>query len=289
MGLAAAGAKLAKRLSSKPNMLELGQRVSKIDKNTKLKPKRSLYTPEDKLTIAVKDKRDDKVYLGHKGDIHLSIADREDLVLTPEEAEKAGGAFKHIDRGWVTPGGHYLSNKQARAWDNFVNKLPKTYREQMGLESVEYRRELQFRDMKQKAPPIEKQKIGDLVEFLRSGIMPHVDELPTPNLQEMKANPTYWAEKKNKIYREVLMSPDEYMDRVEEGFKKDSQLGDPRHTFKKQVDEYAAAMKRGDKFPKLVLDYSGEYFGQEGRHRAVAAKKAGFIRVPVVIIVKANK
>lgn len=117
---------------------------------------------------------------------------------------------------------------------------------------------------------------------MESKVMPHQTEMPTSNLTDMKNLPEYWAEHKGKKFKEVLMTPDEYMQAVADGFgfTKQQMIDD---TTPKLVEEYSSAMIRGDKFPKLVLDYAG-YFSQEGRHRSLAAKRAGFEKVPVVVI-----
>lgn len=117
---------------------------------------------------------------------------------------------------------------------------------------------------------------------LETKVMPHQIEMPFPNLVEMKMNPEYWAKHKGKKYKEVLMTPDEYMQEISKGFGMSVKTVTD-DADKKLVDEYSNAMIRGDKFPKLVLDISG-YFGQEGRHRALAAKQAGYEKVPVVVI-----
>lgn len=78
------------------------------------------------------------------------------------------------------------------------------------------------------------------------------------------------------------MSPDEYIDRISyEVF----------HTTKEaaiicdydNVKEYAKMMAEGVKFDMGYLDYSREPAGQEGRHRAMAAKLLGIDTIPVYI------
>lgn len=84
----------------------------------------------------------------------------------------------------------------------------------------------------------------------------------------------------------VEMSPDEYMERAyRQIFKKPTEKGKtfadiPEHS--EDIAKYAEAMRNGEKFPLPYLDYAGG--GQEGRHRALAAKAAGIDRIPVVII-----
>jgi len=78
------------------------------------------------------------------------------------------------------------------------------------------------------------------------------------------------------------MSPDEYIDRISyEVF----------HTTKEaaiicdyeNVKEYAKMMAEGVKFDMGYLDYSREPAGQEGRHRAMAAKLLGIDTIPVYV------
>ena len=104
----------------------------------------------------------------------------------------------------------------------------------------------------------------------------------TPNVFDMKRNPEYWRDTKNRQLLEETMTPQEYLRLVDEGFEKIGSGGrgslDVDQTL---VDEYAAAMERGDLFPPLQLDYTRGDFSQEGRHRAHAAIKAGIDDVPV--------
>ena len=91
---------------------------------------------------------------------------------------------------------------------------------------------------------------------------------------------------KGKTATVVEMSPDEYMERAyRQIFKKPSEKGRtfadiPEHS--EDIAKYAEAMRNGEKFPLPYLDYTSA--GQEGRHRALAAKAAGIDRIPVVII-----
>lgn len=114
-------------------------------------------------------------------------------------------------------------------------------------------------------------------------VMPYQEKMPTPNLIDMQKNPDYWRDKKNKEFSITRMTPDSYLQSVADGFGSsvESIIED---TTPKLVDEYAESMEKGDKFPILILDYSSDSFSQEGRHRALAAKKAGFKTVPVAEI-----
>jgi hypothetical protein len=100
----------------------------------------------------------------------------------------------------------------------------------------------------------------------------------------MQRDPEYWAEKKGKVGEIVWMSPEEYIERCERGFKSIGEPGAVRGgRDPEKIKRYAADMKKGDKFPMLELDYSNG-FGQEGLHRAMAAEVLGVEKVPVWVI-----
>ena len=91
---------------------------------------------------------------------------------------------------------------------------------------------------------------------------------------------------KGKTATIVEMSPDEYIERTyRQIFKKPTEKGEAFSRIpdtKADVEKYAEAMRNGEQFPLPYLDYSAAQ--QEGRHRALAAKKAGIDKIPVVII-----
>lgn len=101
------------------------------------------------------------------------------------------------------------------------------------------------------------------------------------------------GDKNGKRYLQVEMSPDEYVARCQRQVFKKPTDGGTRRTGE-QVDEYVKAMKNGDKFPVPYLNFSsvsrnskGElktFAGQEGLHRAEAAKRLGIDKIPVTII-----
>ncbi len=106
----------------------------------------------------------------------------------------------------------------------------------------------------------------------------------TPNQMEMARDPEYWAEKKGKVGKIVWMSPTEYVERCERGFKSIGEPGAVRGgRSPEKIKQYAADMQKGDKFPMLELDYD-RGFGQEGLHRAMAAEVLGVGKVPVWVI-----
>lgn len=91
---------------------------------------------------------------------------------------------------------------------------------------------------------------------------------------------------KGKTATVVEMSPDEYIERTyRQIFKKPSERAEAFSRLsetEQNVAKYAEAMQNGEKFPLPYLDYSAAQ--QEGRHRALAAKRAGIDKIPVVII-----
>ncbi|MCP3672740.1 MAG: hypothetical protein GY814_20420, partial [Gammaproteobacteria bacterium] len=114
------------------------------------------------------------------------------------------------------------------------------------------------------------------------------DKTTIPNLDDPLNNPEYFRKQKNIVVHDETMTPDEYLERVTKGF--DGTLERTIQDIDSDiVDKYAEDMKSGDKFPMLSIDQSGGYFNQEGRHRALAAKKAGINQVPVRIKTDADK
>ncbi len=124
------------------------------------------------------------------------------------------------------------------------------------------------------------------------------DETTIPNIDDIFQDPDYFRTAKKKEAKIVHMTPEEYIKRSWKGFVqiyRDQGIKPPTEkellTSRNMelVDEYAEAMKRGDEFPMLSLDYSGGYFSQEGLHRALAAIKAGIKKVPVAIVTSVNE
>jgi len=103
---------------------------------------------------------------------------------------------------------------------------------------------------------------------------------------DMLAMPDYFAKAKRRKGSVIMMSPDEYIERAAKGFSKfnpttiDSVINSRDKTL---IDKYAQEMQDGAKFPTIMLDYSMG-FGQEGLHRALAAKKLGIKEIPVMIV-----
>lgn len=116
-----------------------------------------------------------------------------------------------------------------------------------------------------------------------------------PSYDDMMKKPDYFREAKKKKFKIVQMSPEEYLDKVADGF---SVYGGydraaALNVTQKLVDEYAEKMEKGEKFPMVVLDHTSargfdgkkeKAFTQEGRHRAFAAKKIGVKKIPVMVV-----
>ena len=81
------------------------------------------------------------------------------------------------------------------------------------------------------------------------------------------------------------MSPDEYLDRISFDIF-DHSKERTTQCFYDNVKEYASMMASGTKFDMGYINYAGGRggeFGQEGRHRAMAAKCLGIEKIPVYI------
>lgn len=88
--------------------------------------------------------------------------------------------------------------------------------------------------------------------------------------------------------RIVEMSPREYLERCAyEIFHNGTMESTMGAVDEKTTDKYAEQMKKGVKFDLPYLNYKD--MGQEGRHRAVAAYKAGIETIPVLIIGRPNR
>jgi len=84
----------------------------------------------------------------------------------------------------------------------------------------------------------------------------------------------------------VLMSPDKYLKEWEfAAIKKPEEAKRVQENAQAKIDIYKDAMNKGDKFPLPWLRYiDGGFTGQEGYHRANAAKQLGIEKIPVAIL-----
>lgn len=108
-----------------------------------------------------------------------------------------------------------------------------------------------------------------------------------PTYDDMMADPDYFARAKRRKHGIVMMSPDEYINKAVEGFKKSDPDATTESVIRTRdpdlVNEYAKQMQAGAKFPTIMLDYSIG-FSQEGLHRALAAKQIGLDEIPVMVV-----
>jgi hypothetical protein len=111
-------------------------------------------------------------------------------------------------------------------------------------------------------------------------------------------DPKYFREEKGLEGKIIHISPDDYMKACAIGrtaepswsswsIEQEHDAINPR-----LVDDYSEDMKKGDKFPMPVLYYvvhdMNVYTGQEGRHRAMAAKKLGDTKIPTLLVYPTN-
>lgn len=87
--------------------------------------------------------------------------------------------------------------------------------------------------------------------------------------------------------RIVKMSPDEYISRIANDIFKVPVNTVVSQASEDSIDKYASMMKSGVKFNLPYINYADE--GQEGRHRALAAKKVGEKEIPVLIVTKYDR
>lgn len=127
----------------------------------------------------------------------------------------------------------------------------------------------------------------------QSQLDPFKDTTDLGTYDDLEKNPKYHKNKKNMVFKNVEMSPRQYMHRVEDGFDiKFPDLENAAAIDKELAIKYADAMLNGEQFPKLMLryDYDSEgniiEFSQEGRHRAAAAEMLGIEKIPVIMVGK---
>ena len=111
----------------------------------------------------------------------------------------------------------------------------------------------------------------------------------TPNVKDMFDSIDYQRSYKGRDIRVETMSPDDYLKRAAKGLESAGEqsaeeiiAGRARNT--ENIDGMVKEMQGGRKFAAPYLNYIGGSFGQEGMHRALAAKKMGMTEMPVVIM-----
>jgi hypothetical protein len=99
-----------------------------------------------------------------------------------------------------------------------------------------------------------------------------------PLYDDMMKSPEYFKKNKGMTGSIETFTPNEYMTTLNQ--TSSNTAIDP-----KLVDEYAQKMANGEDFPMAVIEYQdGKIVNQEGRHRALAAQKAGVSEMPVLIV-----
>lgn len=93
--------------------------------------------------------------------------------------------------------------------------------------------------------------------------------------------------------RVILVDPTQY-NRVlarGRGTNTDDEIVERIDYYDSSTPKYANDMKNGDKFPVPYIKYNadGSFNGQEGRHRASAARYAGLDKIPVALSIPAGK
>lgn len=106
-------------------------------------------------------------------------------------------------------------------------------------------------------------------------------------LEHMMTHPAYHKYEKERVLEIKRMTPMQYLRECAK-IHNGNLTREMNNISQKAVEKYAEKALRGAVFPIPVLDYARK--GQEGRHRALAAKMlidAGFIRsktIPVAVI-----
>lgn len=121
-----------------------------------------------------------------------------------------------------------------------------------------------------------------------SNIVSMLDE--TPGATSEGSLRDYNRIEKGKETRIILVDPSEYNRVLTRDPKSNT---DRAHAdaifFDKNTNKYVSAMQNGDKFPIPYIQYDSNGFrGQEGRHRAAAAQRAGISKIPVAVSMPAG-
>lgn len=142
---------------------------------------------------------------------------------------------------------------------------------------------------KEEINPIDKDKGFDNPDFISYNGMFSKEKATSISQTDIIADEVQGAKGyhffyKGKKSRIEMMSPDEYLKRVREGFKtnKDENILD---SSKANINE---GVEKGDKIDMPSLDYSNNSFNQEGRNRSLFAKERGEKLIPVLIIEDAS-
>ncbi|MDO8611003.1 MAG: LPD11 domain-containing protein, partial [bacterium] len=132
---------------------------------------------------------------------------------------------------------------------------------------------------------IEKMASGGNFTLVQKDVSDHWLEITgMPFYDQILKEPEYYKSHKGYTAKIVYMSPKEYLNRTMDA-RHISYTEMMAYIQPELVDQYSIKMKQGVKFDMPVLEYA-KYFNQEGRHRALAAQKAGLTIIPVLIATK---
>lgn len=131
-------------------------------------------------------------------------------------------------------------------------------------------------------------KLGEL------DIQPFEHDTQLSHHNDMMRLPEYYRNEKGYSGKWVYMTPQEYITRCKEGFASKLKGRSGYEDYKTTpylrrstilAKKYARDMLRGDKFPAPYITYEddGSFRGQEGLHRAMAAKMLKLTDIPVFV------
>lgn len=113
------------------------------------------------------------------------------------------------------------------------------------------------------------------------------DDTGMPFYNGLIKNPDYHRDYKKVQGEIVIMSPDEYLDRCAKIFGISRARSDQAIDFDRAIDIAKKVRDSGSKLPLPVLDY--KTMNQEGRHRAIMAKRLKLNKMPVLVVTKVRE
>lgn len=125
--------------------------------------------------------------------------------------------------------------------------------------------------------PLEEKKVGTGMFSTKTTGLTSIDDVVFSD-KDMKGYHKYYKGKESEV---IMMSPDEYLKRVRDGFGTDID----ENILEESQAKIQAGIDSGDKIdmPYIEYDEDGKMVGQEGRNRATLAKSRGETLIPVVI------
>lgn len=106
-----------------------------------------------------------------------------------------------------------------------------------------------------------------------------------PMYDQMLKDPQWAKDSQGFVFDIVQMRPMDYIRKCADGFGSSINNIEQQRTETGKVDEYVELLANGTTFPMPILVYADSgHFQQEGLHRAFAAHKIGYSRIPVMVI-----